>query len=42
MKKIFALILICSLCLELCAFGQQAQAPETVGGVNLVATVFQD
>lgn len=44
MKKffalIFALILICTLCLALCACGQQAQAPETDGGVNIVATVF--
>lgn len=40
MKKFFALILICTLCLELCACGQQAQAPETDGGVNIVATVF--
>lgn len=40
MKKFFALILICTLCLALCACGQQAQAPETDGGVNIVATVF--
>lgn len=40
MKKNFALILICTLCLALCACGQQAQAPETDGGVNIVATVF--
>ena len=40
MKKFFALILICTLCLVLCACGQQAQAPETDGGVNIVATVF--
>ena len=43
MKKffaIFAIILICTLCLALCACGQQAQAPETDGGVNIVATVF--
>ena len=40
MKKFFALILICPLCLALCACGQQAQAPETDGGVNIVATVF--
>ena len=40
MKKFFALILICTLCLALCACGQQALAPETDGGVNIVATVF--
>ncbi len=40
MKKFFALILICTLCLALCACGQQAQAPETDGGVDIVATVF--
>ena len=40
MKKFFALILICTLCLVLCACGQKAQAPETDGGVNIVATVF--
>ena len=40
MKKFFALILICTLCLALCACGQQAQAPEPDGGVNIVATVF--
>lgn len=40
MKKFFALILICTLCLALCACGQQAQVPETDGGVNIVATVF--
>lgn len=40
MKKFFALILISTLCLALCACGQQAQAPETDGGVNIVATVF--
>ena len=40
MNKFFALILICTLCLALCACGQQAQAPETDGGVNIVATVF--
>lgn len=40
MKKFFALILICTLCLALCACGQQVQAPETDGGVNIVATVF--
>ena len=40
MKKFFALILICTLCLALCACGQQAQAPETDGGVKIVATVF--
>ena len=40
MKKFFALILICTLCLALCACGQQAQEPETDGGVNIVATVF--
>lgn len=40
MKKFFALILICTLRLALCACGQQAQAPETDGGVNIVATVF--
>ena len=40
MKKVVALILICTLCLALCACGQQAQAPETDGGVNIVATVF--
>lgn len=40
MKKFFAIILICTLCLALCACGQQAQAPETDGGVNIVATVF--
>lgn len=42
MKKFFALtlLLICTLCLALCACGQQAQAPETDGGVNIVATVF--
>lgn len=40
MKKIFAIILICTLCLALCACGQQVQAPETDGGVNIVATVF--
>ena len=39
MKKIFALILICPLCLALCACGQQAQAPET-DGLSIVATVF--
>ena len=41
MKKFFALILICTLCLALCACGQQAQAPETeTDGLNIVATVF--
>ena len=40
MKKFFSLILICTLCLALCACGQQAQAPETDGGVKIVATVF--
>lgn len=40
MKKFFAITLICTLCLALCACGQQAQAPETDGGVNIVATVF--
>lgn len=40
MKNFFALILICTLCLALCACGQQAQVPETDGGVNIVATVF--
>ena len=40
MKKFFALILICTLCLALCACGQQAQAPETDGGVNIVATAY--
>lgn len=40
MKKFFAIILICTLCLALCACGQQAQAPETDSGVNIVATVF--
>lgn len=40
MKKFFALILICTLCLALCACGQQVQAPETDSGVNIVATVF--
>ena len=39
MKKFFALILICPLCLALCACGQQAQAPET-DGLSIVATVF--
>ena len=39
MKKFFALILICTLCLALCACGQQAQAPET-DGLSIVATVF--
>ena len=39
MKKIFALILICPMCLALCACGQQAQAPET-DGLSIVATVF--
>ena len=44
MKKfftlIFTLILICTLCLALCACGQQAQAPETDGGGQIGATVF--
>lgn len=40
MKNFFAIILICTLCLALCACGQQAQTPETDGGVNIVATVF--
>lgn len=40
MKKFFALILICTLCLALCACGQQAPETETDGGVNIVATVF--
>ena len=42
MKKFFALILICTLCLALCACGQQAQAPETDGGRLYHAEILSD
>ena len=42
MKKFFALILICTLCLVLCACGQQAQAPETDGGGLYHAEILSD
>ena len=42
MKKFFALILICTLCLVLCACGQQAQAPETDGGRLYHAEILSD